>query len=196
MTADSIVDYQIRLQSALASLTSTLIGEFSAVIAAARTRRSQVWLAGNGGSAMTASHFATDLLRCADLDGRPVRATSLCANMGVISAISNDYGYEEIFSRQLQMGAQPGDVLVIITASGNSSNLVEAMEWARENSVSTIGLTGFDGGLVHQSADLSIHVKSKNGDYGVVEDAHLAACHMVAECLRSGRIASTSPEDY
>jgi len=143
---------------------------------------------------MTVSHFATDLLRCADPDGRPVRATSLCANMGVISAISNDYGYEQIFSRQLQMGAQPGDVLVIITATGNSPNLVEAMEWARENSVSTIGLTGFDGGLVRQLADLSIHVISKNGDYGVVEDAHMAACHMVAEFLRSDEIASSSPE--
>jgi len=190
---DSIVDYQIRLRRALDSLTSTLIDEFSAVIGAARNRGSQVWLAGNGGSAMTASHFATDLLRCADLDGRPVRATSLCANMGVISAISNDFGYEQIFSRQLQMGAQPGDVLVIITASGNSPNLVEAMEWARKKSVSTIGLTGFDGGLVRQLADLSVHVTSKNGDYGVVEDAHLAACHMVAESLRVAGIASSTP---
>jgi len=190
--SDSIVDYQLRLRIALDSLTSTLIGEFSEVIGEARTRGSQVWLVGNGGSAMTASHFATDLLRCADPDGRPVRATSLCSNIGVISAISNDYGYEQIFSRQLEVGAQSGDVLVVVTASGSSPNLVKAMEWAREKSVITVGLTGFEGGIVRQLADLSVHVTSKNGDYGVVEDAHLAACHMVAESLRVGESASSS----
>jgi D-sedoheptulose 7-phosphate isomerase len=113
--------------------------------------------------------------------------------MGVISAISNDFGYEQIFSRQLEMLAQPGDVLVVITASGNSPNLVLALEWARAKSVSTIGLTGFDGGIVRQLADLSVHVISENGDYGVVEDAHLVACHMVAESLRATGIASSTP---
>ena len=141
---------------------------------------------------MTANHFATDLSRCSDADGGPVRATSLCATMGVISSISNDFGYEQIFIRHLQMGVQTGDVLDIITASGKSHNILEAMEWIRENLVSTIGLIGCDCGLVRQVADLAIHVTSKNGDYRAVKNAPLAEPHMVAEYLRYAENASNS----
>lgn len=141
---------------------------------------------------MTANHFTTDLSRCSGADGGPVRATSLCANMGVISSISNDFGYEQIFIRHLQMGIQTVDVLVIITASGKSHNMIEAMEWIRENLVSTIGLIGFDCGLVRQVADLSINVTSKNGDYRAVKNAPLAEPHIVAEYLRYAENASNS----
>lgn len=177
-------DYRTRLDTALDSLTPAVIRGFTGIIESARTSGARVWMVGNGGSATTADHFATDLLRCADGDGRPVRATSLCTNVGVISATANDHGYEHVFTRQLEMVATDGDVLVAISASGNSPNIVSAVRWARVNSLITVGLTGFSGGVTRQLADVSVHVESAQGDYGVVEDAHLAACHMAAESLR------------
>ena len=184
MNSTRLHDYRPRLDAALDYLTPTVIRSFTMVIEDARSRGARLWLVGNGGSAMTADHFATDLLRCADATGRPVRATSLCSNVGVITATSNDHGYEYIFSRQMEMVAVSGDVLIAISASGNSPNIVSAINWASANSLFTVGLTGFDGGTARELADVSVHVESAHGDYGVVEDAHLAACHMVAESLR------------
>ena len=176
--------YRGRLDIALDSLTEAIVGEISTIFVSARLSGDRIWLIGNGGSATTADHFATDLLRCSDKEGRPVRATSLCSNLGVITATSNDLGYEHIFTRQLEILASPGDVLVAISASGNSPNVIAAINWAKQKSLVTIGLTGFDGGAARALVDVSVHVESAKGDYGVVEDAHLVACHMVAEALR------------
>ncbi len=187
--------YRGRLDFALDSLTEVTVGEITTIFVRARLSGDRIWLIGNGGSATTADHFATDLLCCSDRQGRPVRATSLCSNVGVITATSNDLGYEHIFTRQLGMLASPGDVSVAISASGNSPNIIAAINWAKQNSLITIGLTGFDGGAARALVDVSAHVESAKGDYGVVEDAHLVACHMVAEALRVDQVPAVQASE-
>jgi len=176
--------YRVRLNAALDSLSEQAVVEFGAALSRARVGKNRLWIVGNGGSATTADHFATDLLRCSDTEGRPLHAMSLCSNTGILTATSNDLGYENVFSRQLGSVASNGDLLLAISASGNSSSIVSAINWAIQHNVFTIGLTGFDGGAVRNLVDISVHVASASGDYGVVEDVHLTICHMVAESLR------------
>ena len=183
--------YRGRLDIALDSLTEAIVGEISTIFVSARLSGDRIWLIGNGGSATTADHFATDLLRFSGKEGRPVRATSLGSNVGVITATSHDLGYEQIFTRQLEILASPGDVWGAISATGNSPNIIAAINWARQNSLVAVGLTGFDGGAARALVDVSVHVESAKGDYGV-EDAHLVACHMVAEALRVDQIPYAS----
>jgi len=140
----------------------------------------RIWIAGNGGSAATASHLATDLSRCKNSKSKPVKGISLCDNSGLITAISNDFGYEYIFSHQLSNLATSGDLLIILSASGNSKNILEVLCWAKNNQVKTIALTGFDGGEANKMADISIHIPTEIGDYGVVEDAHSVICHFLS----------------
>jgi D-sedoheptulose 7-phosphate isomerase len=144
----------------------------------------RIWIAGNGGSAATASHFATDLSRCKNSKNQPVKGLSLCDNSGLITAIGNDYGYEFIFSRQLSNLASNGDLLIALTASGKSKNILEVLGWATNNQVETIALTGFDGGEANKLADNSIHVPTDIGDYGVAEDAHSIICHFLSSQFR------------
>lgn len=178
--------YRERLAKALGSVADSDVNVVTSILSEARSSGARVWLVGNGGSATTADHLATDLLRCTDASGIPLRATSLCSNQGIVTATANDWGYEYVFTRQLQVLASSGDILISISASGNSPNVVEAMKWAKTTSIVTVGLTGFDGGAVRTLADVSVHVSSAMGDYGVVEDVHLTICHMVAESLRIG----------
>ena len=146
---------------------------------------SRIWIIGNGGSAATASHFATDLSRCTNSNGDPVKGISLCDNSGLITAIGNDFGFDFVFSRQLSSAARPGDLLIVLTASGNSRNLLVAMEWARDNGVKVLTLTGFSGGKVKDLADIPIHVLTEIGDYGVAEDAHSILCHFISSQFRT-----------
>jgi len=145
---------------------------------------SRIWIAGNGGSAATASHFATDLSRCTTSNGALIKAISLCDNAGLITAIGNDFGFDFVFSRQLSNAAVPGDLLVVLTASGNSRNLLVAMDWAKSHDVKVLALTGFSGGKVKDLADISIHVPTEIGDYGVAEDAHSILCHFLSSQFR------------
>lgn len=176
--------YRDRLVQALGTIDEGAIEWVVSILAEARSSGARLWIIGNGGSATTADHFATDLLRCTDASGTPIRAISLCSNQGIVTATANDYGYEHVFTRQLRMAASPEDILLSLSASGNSPNILAAIRWAKENSVLTIALTGFDGGAASTLADVSVHVESAVNDYGVVEDVHLAICHMISEHLR------------
>jgi len=176
--------YFEHLSNLLKTVDLDAVAETARLFLVAKQSGKQIIFIGNGGSATTADHFATDLLRCSNSEGRPVSAISLCSNTGIITATSNDWGYEYVFTRQLGMIASSGDMLVAISASGNSSNIVSAINWAEQCNVLTIGMTGFDGGAVRNLVDISLHVQSASGDYGVVEDVHPTICHMVAESLR------------
>lgn len=147
-----------------------------------------VWIAGNGGSASTAEHFETDLLfiktKFSDSNLR-IKANSLTSNTGAITAIANDVDFESIFSFQLSRKAEQGDILVVISASGNSANLLKAVEFAKNNGIKVIGILGFDGGKLLDLVDFPIHVKSDLGMYGPVEDLHLAICHFIAAEVRN-----------
>lgn len=156
---------------------SRLIETFREALQAGR----QIFVFGNGGSAANASHFMTDLGKgSSDKTSKRFRCLSLNDNMSWITALGNDYAYEDVFVRQLMNYAQPGDLAMVMSVSGNSPNLVKAIEWAKANHVHTIALVGAQKGRLAGLADLadqSIVVNSTH--YGRVEDAHMGICHMI-----------------
>jgi D-sedoheptulose 7-phosphate isomerase len=168
----------------LASVDLSQVEEVVRTLRGARERGSSVYVVGNGGSAATASHFATDLGKATKRPGgQPLRVTSLTDNMPWLSALANDDGYEHVFTGQLENLLRDGDVLVAISVSGNSPNVVRAVELARQRRATTVAFVGFDGGRLLSTADLCIHVASQPGLYGPVEDAHLAIHHLITTCL-------------
>ena len=187
MQSSTFENYLKRVNRAL-SLTDSdhLLAAISIISDTANTGNC-LWISGNGGSAATASHFATDLSRCNNSSGDPIKGISLCDNSGLITAIGNDFGFDQIFSRQLSNAAVKGDLLIVISASGNSKNLLLAMGWAKNNGVKTLALTGFDGGKAKMLADTSLHVPTSDGDYGVAEDAHSMLCHFLSSQFRGLR---------
>jgi D-sedoheptulose 7-phosphate isomerase len=142
-----------------------------------------VFACGNGGSAAIANHLSCDCLKGIQTDTRlRPRVISLAATIELITAIANDIAYAEVFVYQLRSLAQPGDVLITISASGNSENIVRAIGWARDHRVGSIALTGFDGGRSAGLADVNLHVHAAN--YGIVEDVHQSLMHIMAQYLR------------
>jgi D-sedoheptulose 7-phosphate isomerase len=115
----------------------------------------------------------------------PFRAVSLTDNVAVLTAIANDIAYADVFVRQLEGLLRPGDVVVAISASGNSPNVVRAIEYARSHGAVTVGLTGFDGGRLKALCDEAVHVATPPGEYGPVEDTHLVLDHLITGYLRA-----------
>jgi len=143
----------------------------------------QVFIMGNGGSASTASHFCCDLGKGAVVDGSPrLRVISLNDNIPLLTAYANDLGYESVFEEQMKNLTQEGDVVICITASGNSPNVVRAMEFANRQGAITIGFLGFGGGKVKEL--VKEHVTLENHDYGQVEDIHMLLAHSVSHCFK------------
>ena len=145
-------------------------------VIAAITSANNVFTAGNGGSATTAQHFAQGLW------ANGIRAHCLSDNIAVITAIANDFGYEKIFERQLAINATKLDLLICISVSGNSSNLLRATEYANEHQIPTIGILGNDGGKLKDLVKKAIIVNSP--DYQLVEDAHLSITHIITKNLQ------------
>ena len=139
----------------------------------------QIFVCGNGGSASNASHLATDITKGAsDKMQTRFKCISLNEHISLITAIGNDYSYKDIFKRQLENFAKKGDILLTLSVSGNSPNLVEAVKWANDNGMQTIALLGGKGGLLTDLAREKIVVESLH--YGHVEDIHMLICHMIA----------------
>ena len=142
-----------------------------------------VFIMGNGGSASTASHFACDLGKGTICDGKPrFRVMSLNDNMPLITALSNDFGYERVFIEQLMNLVNPGDLVISITASGNSPNILKAVQYAKKKGAKTIGLIGFGGGKLQKIVDEYVTVSNKN--YGQVEDVHLILSHAISQYFK------------
>jgi D-sedoheptulose 7-phosphate isomerase len=177
-------EYVRHLSSVLASIDAGTVASFAGVLLEARSRGAAVFFIGNGGSAATASHFANDLAIGTCTWEKPFRVTSLTDNVPVLTALANDLGYEEVFVRQLQIMLRPGDVLVAISASGNSPNVLRAVEYANLHEAITVGLTGFDGGRLRQIVKVSVHVPTGHGEYGPVEDAHMVLDHLLGAFLK------------
>lgn len=144
-----------------------------------------VYVVGNGGSATTASHMATDLGIGSLRRKNPIRCISLVDNSGVLTATSNDIDFIKVFSQQIKLLGKPGDILVCFSASGESVNLIKAVEEAKKLEVLTVGITGFDGGVLKDICDISIHIPTQIGSYGVVEDVHLTISHILTEVIRN-----------
>ena len=146
--------------------------------------KNSIWILGNGGSASTAEHFETDLSFVRyNRKSLKINAAALTSNSALISAISNDIGFDKVFSHQLQRKASNGDVCIVISASGNSVNLINGVRVAKQMGLKSIGILGFDGGELASQVDFSIVVKTEIGKYGPVEDAHLAICHAISREL-------------
>ena len=182
----TISEYLLTGEKLLTQISNEEVMALAIAINKARKTDSTVYVAGNGGSASTASHFATDIGIGSQMRSNPVRVISLCDNSAVMTAISNDIGYSAVFEQQLRLLAQPGDLLIVISASGNSQNLINVVLAAIDLGVTTYSMTGFDGGkLKEMTQRTNVHVESIHGAYGLVEDAHLAICHVITECVRA-----------
>lgn len=171
------------VSSVLEKISLVEIERFIESLLAARERGSKVYFMGNGGSAATASHFANDIAIGTRSLEKPFRVISLCDNPAVITAIANDDGYENIFSQQLSVLLKKDDVVVAISASGNSKNLLIAIETAKQKGATTVGLTAFDGGKLKEMVDLSVHVPTNKGEYGPSEDGHMVLDHLIGSYL-------------
>jgi D-sedoheptulose 7-phosphate isomerase len=184
----SLADYARRyagyLNDLLEQLDCEAIERVGIVFEEARQHNRTIFVVGNGGSASTASHFANDFgFGSRKAGGKAYRMISLTDNVAFISAAGNDVGYELIFVEQLKTLMNPGDVVLAISASGNSPNIVAAIEYANAHRAVTVGLTGFDGGRVQEMVDVCVHVATPHGDYGPVEDLHLILDHLVSSYL-------------
>ena len=159
------------------------------ILTEAYTRGARMFSCGNGGSAAIANHAQCDHVKGVrtTTDLTP-RVMSLSTNVELLTAIANDMGYENVFAYQLESQSGPGDVLIAVSSSGRSPNIVRALTWARDNGLRTIAVTGFDGGPARAVAEVSIHVDCTN--YGVVEDLHQAVMHALAQYIRHSRMAA------
>lgn len=171
------------LTSILKNIDVHEIGQFVQTILDARERGATIYFIGNGGSAATASHFANDIAIGTNSYDKPFRAVSLTDNQAIITAVGNDFGFEDIFVRQLQVLGRKGDVVVGISASGNSPNLIKAFEYAKSAGIKTVAITAFDGGKMKRMADEGVHVPTAPKEYGPAEDAHMVLDHLVGAYL-------------
>lgn len=175
-------EYMTTLKEVIDSVAVEDVQAVIEVIEDAYRQDRQIFIAGNGGSAATASHMACDLAKTTlgkqhHSAVQRFRVIALTDNVPLMTAWGNDANYDVIFAEQLRAFARPGDVLVVITGSGNSPNIVEAIKAARELGVETVGLLGFDGGIVRELLDTSLVVRSTN--YGHIEDLHMVLTHLL-----------------
>jgi D-sedoheptulose 7-phosphate isomerase len=178
-----IQEYISTLQLTMDQLPRQVIADVIYLLQQARRNGSQVFILGNGGSASTASHFACDLAKNTRQEGLPhYRVIGLTDNMAMFSALANDEGYENVFSEQLASLVRPGDIVIAISASGNSKNVIKAAQAARRHEATVIGFTGFDGGRLGQLADVNLHVNSNIIEH--VEDIHLMLEHLIVKTIK------------
>ena len=169
---------------AISAVDLVAVAGVADALQAARHAGQTVFIAENGGRAATASHMATDLMLGSQLVDPPLRVVALTDNQAVITATGNDLDSTQIFARPLSRLARSGDLLILVSASGNSPKILACVDVAKALTLSTIGFTGFDGGKLATVVDLLILVPTRKGAYGPVEDAHLAINHMLTEQLK------------
>lgn len=178
----SIFEYINKLKKVLENLE---ISEISGVINAlfdAYESEKMIYTFGNGGSAATASHFVCDFNKGTSAHlKKKFKFVCLCDNTPTVMAIANDCGYENIFSMQLEGRLSEGDVIIAISGSGNSKNVIKAVEYAKEKKCKIVSMTGYDGGRLLQLSDHYIHVNINNMQ--IVEDIHMVMCHLISSIL-------------
>jgi D-sedoheptulose 7-phosphate isomerase len=184
--------YLERLGGLLADLDLDALERITERLRLARDDGRTVFIAGNGGSAATATHWANDLNKAASRSGRrPFRCISLTDSTSWLTALANDDGYDRVFAGQLTNLADADDLLVMISASGNSPNLLQATSEARGRGMATTALLGFDGGALRAMVDDHLLVATAHGEYGLVESAHAVAADIITTYLIDDRSASS-----
>jgi len=181
-----IKNYFEELKNTIDKTSIQDIKKVTEVLYNAYKKDKQIFIIGNGGSASTASHFACDLSkgtlqRVYDEKEKRFRVISMTDNVALLTALGNDLDYDHIFSQQLKNLINKGDIVIAITGSGNSKNILNAIELASRNGAITIGFLGFDGGKLKNMLDHSIHVPSDH--YGRIEDIHLVLEHLICSYL-------------
>ncbi len=175
--------YVQQMQAAYASINRADMCAAADLLKGAIDAGRTIFSCGNGGSCAIANHLVCDYLKgIRNGTGLKPRVVSLSSNLEVITAVANDFAYDDVFAFQLRALAQPGDILMAISSSGNSPNILKALEWANANGVRTIAMTGFDGGKAREMAGVALHAAADN--YGVVEDVHQSMMHLLAQYLR------------
>lgn len=172
--------YKNQLKKLIDTIDNDIILEIITAIETSYNNGGKIYIIGNGGSAATASHMANDL--GVGLKRRNIRSfnvESLVDNVAVCTALANDIGYENIFYMQLKNKIGKNDVLIAISCSGNSRNIIKAIDYAKENNTKIIGITGFDGGELKRKSDINFHVQTQKNQYGLVEDVHMILDHML-----------------
>ena len=187
-------DYLTWTAEACRNINGAQVESIIGLLMAARKSGNRIFIVGNGGSAATASHFCEDLGKCTLLglhDTKRFKVISLTDNLPYVTAWANDNGYDQVFEQQLRNLGEEGDLVIGISASGNSPNVVNAMEYARSAGMGTAGMTGFNGGAVRELSDCSLHteipmdpgnswqVRSSTANYGMIENMHMIAVHMI-----------------
>ncbi len=174
-----LLGYSEALSTALKAVGKQNVNEAAKELWAARSLDRRIFIAGNGGSASISEHMECDFQKGCH-EGSTLNTRSLVSNVAVLTAIANDISYDRVFQYQLEMAVpRPGEVLILISSSGNSKNIVEAAKYATSENMVVIGMTGFDGGWLRRHCDVSLHVPFNN--YGVVEDCHQALMHICAQ---------------
>lgn len=189
-----IQEYVRAQKAALDSIPAESVLRLIELLRQALSDDRQIFVFGNGGSAANASHFVTDLGKGAsDKIARRFRCLSLNDNVSWMTAIGNDYAYEDIFVRQLSNYARPGDIALALSVSGNSPNMVKAVDWARQNGLVTVGLVGAKRGKLGDLAEHVIEIASTH--YGRVEDAQMGICHMLCYAFMENPGLGKTPPD-
>ncbi|MGH8836268.1 MAG: HAD-IIIA family hydrolase [Actinomycetes bacterium] len=181
--------YAGELAKAFGRIDMAQVAKAAGLLNDAYDRDAAVFACGNGGSASIANHLQCDHVKGVR-NGTQLtnRVFSLSTNIELFSAVANDLGYDAVFEYQLQSMARSGDVLVAVSSSGRSPNIIRALEWANEHGMHTIALTGFSGGAAKELAAVSVHVRSDN--YGIIEDTHQACMHLLAQFVRQSRMTA------
>ena len=175
-----VKDYLTRLKQILDDIDVDVISDIVDTLEETIENKSRIYILGNGGSAATASHMVNDLgagLRRRDVINFDV--TSLGDNSSVVTAIANDIGYENIFYMQMKGHINADDVVVAISCSGESPNIIKAVDYAKDLGCKIIGVTGFNGGYLKKISNINFHVDAPEGEYGLVEDAHMILDHII-----------------
>lgn len=187
--AERYIDY---LTGLISAIDTGVIEKIIGAVETAGIKEKTIYFIGNGGSAATASHYANDISLGTRAAGHPhLKAISLTDNVALMTALGNDEGYNRIFARQLEGLVQPGDLLIALSVSGNSPNIIEAVEFAKLQGVLTVGITGFDGGRLHMLADIGLNVPTNKGEYGPAEDAFAIVGHLIGSYLKMDRRSRT-----
>lgn len=178
--------YASLITEAAATVDGARLSEAHALLMGAVEAGRRVYVAGNGGSAAVADHLCCDFMKGTHKAGHPaIRAQSLVANGAVYTALANDFGFETAIATQIEYLAEAGDVVMLISSSGNSPNIIKAAEVSRAKGAKVIGLSGFSGGKLREVSDVPLYVAANN--YGVVEDVHQMIMHALAQFIAKAR---------
>ena len=185
---EHVNSYLGEIRNNLNFIDSDVLYKFCKLLMEARGKEKNIYIMGNGGSASTSSHMATDLMNGSNLKSPALRSISLSDNSALLTATGNDLDFDQIFARQILCLGKSEDIVIAISATGNSPNLIQATKTANNLGMHTVGIIGMDGGALASMVNLLIHVPTKKGSYGPVEDVHLIINHIIASYLKKASI--------